>query len=587
MRGLKIVGVAVLALVAVGTVSLLAVLLFVNPNAYRGDIERLAAQKTGRSLQIGGRIDLKFFPWLALAVSDVKLGNPQGFGPEPFLTVQRASVGVKLLPILRKRFEVSRVAVDGLTITLVSRSPTNNNWKDLVDAKAHGRPADDRPAGGGAQAIIAGVDVRNATLIYRDDFQKSVTALSKLQAQIGGLGGTGPVPVAVEFDYSSGDAGKAAASHIAVAADVEMPAGSRQLRLSRLDVAVAGIHVQGTAAVDDLGKMAVSFDLASDAIDLDHLMASSASGADATARPSRAPAVAPLSKKPPTQLPVEALRKLDAHGTLRIRSVTVERMLFTGVTLPVAAQGGRVRLGPIQAGLFGGRYDGDIRLDVRGAEAQVSLDDHITDVDNSALLNALSGSRRIVGRADANLAVTGMGNTDAAIFHSLNGKLDVTVRNGALDGIDLWYELSRAQALLKRETVPVRTGSERTAFNVLRATGVLDKGVMHNDDLRVETDYLKVRGRGTLDLDTQAIDYHVIVEIDKLPPTGAGARLADLKAAEIPVSMTGSLKSPQVRPDLEALAESRVRQEVNKRLQGKQEELKKKLGDKLRDLFGH
>jgi hypothetical protein len=42
-----------------------------------------------------------------------------------------------------------------------------------------------------------------------------------------------------------------------------------------------------------------------------------------------------------------------------------------------------------------------------------------------------------------------------------------------------------------------------------------------------------------------------------------------------------------VRPDLEALAEGKVRQELNKRLQGKQEELKKKLGDKLRDLFGH
>lgn len=590
MRVLKIVGIVLAALVAVGTVSMLAVLLLVNPNAYRGDIERLAAQKTGRSLQIGGRIDLKFFPWLALAVADVKLGNPQGFGPEPFLTVQRASVGVKLLPILRKRFEVSRVAVDGLTVTLVSRGPTNNNWKDLVDSKAQDRPASNPPGADGAQATIAGVDIRNATLVYRDDTQKSITALSRLQAQIGSLGGTAPVPVAVEFDYSSGnrgDAVKPAGSHIAVAADVEMPVGSRQVRLSRLDVAAAGIHVRGTAAVDDLDKMAVSFDLTSDAIDLDRLMASANSGAVATARPSRTSAVAPLPQKPPTQLPVESLRKLDAHGTLRIQSLTVERMVFTGVTVPLVAQGGRVHLGPVQAGLFGGRYDGDILLDVRSVEAQVSLNDHIRNVDSSALLNALSGTRRIVGRADANLAATGVGNTDAAILHSLNGKLDVTVRNGALDGVDLWYELRLAQALLKRQTIPARTGSEHTAFNTLRATGTLDKGVLHNDDVRLETDYLKVHGKGTLDLDTQAIDYRVVVEIDKLPPAGAGAGLADLEAAEIPVSMTGSLKSPQVRPDIEALAAGKVRQEVSKRLQGKQEELKKKLGDKLLDLFGH
>ncbi|MDB6091989.1 MAG: hypothetical protein JWN85_4773 [Gammaproteobacteria bacterium] len=590
MGALKIAAITAAALVALVLAGVLAVLLLVNPNDYRGDIERLAVQKTGRSLQIGGRIELKFFPWLAVAVNDVKLGNPPGFGPEPFLTVQRASVGVKLLPILRKRFEVSRVAVDGLTLNLVSRGPSNNNWKDLVEAKSQRRPAADRRAVGAPQATIAGVEVRNATLVYRDATQKGVTTLSGLQAHIGSVGGTAPVPVAVEFDYRAGNGGhefNSTVSHIAVAADVEVPDGSRRVRLSKLDVAVAGIHVRGVAAVDDLDKMALSFDLMADAMDLDRLMASADSGAIATARPSQVPAVGPLPNKRPTQLPIEALRKLDAHGTVRIQSVTVERMVLTGVTVPVAAADGRVHLGPVRAGLFGGHSEGDILLDVRSAEAQMSLNDHIKDVDNSALLNALSGTRRIVGRADANLAVTGVGNTDTALFHSLTGKLDFTVRNGAIEGVDLWYELRRAQALLKREPLPVRTASERTVFDTLRATGTIDKGILHNDDLRLETDYLKVRGKGTLELDTQAIDYHVVVEIDKIPPAGAGAGLADLKAAEIPVFLTGSLKSPQVRPDLEALAQGKVRQEVNEKLQGKKDELKKKLGDKLMDLFGH
>jgi AsmA protein len=178
------------------------------------------------------------------------------------------------------------------------------------------------------------------------------------------------------------------------------------------------------------------------------------------------------------------------------------------------------------------------------------------------------------------VALRGVGNTDTAIFHTLDGKLNAIVRNGAVDGIDLWYELRRAQALLKREQIPARTGSERTPFNTLMTTGTLDRGIMHNTDLRVETDYLKVRGGGTLHLDSQAIDYHVIVEVDKLPPSGAGAGLADLKAAEIPVLMTGSLRSPQVRPDLEALARGKLNEEVR-------DKLKKKLGDKLLELLGH
>ena len=51
---------------------------------------------TGRPLKIGGQLDLKLFPWLALQVSDVSLGNPSGYGSEPFLSVKRANVGVKL-----------------------------------------------------------------------------------------------------------------------------------------------------------------------------------------------------------------------------------------------------------------------------------------------------------------------------------------------------------------------------------------------------------------------------------------------------------------------------------------------------------
>ena len=63
---------------------------------------------------IRGELELKVFPWIALDIHDVTLGNPPGYGSEPFLTVQKASVGVKLIPLLSKRVEVSRVGIEGL-----------------------------------------------------------------------------------------------------------------------------------------------------------------------------------------------------------------------------------------------------------------------------------------------------------------------------------------------------------------------------------------------------------------------------------------------------------------------------------------
>ncbi len=46
---------------------------------------------------------------------DIELSNRPGFGSQPLLTVQNASIGVKLLPLLSSRLEVSKVKLEGAT----------------------------------------------------------------------------------------------------------------------------------------------------------------------------------------------------------------------------------------------------------------------------------------------------------------------------------------------------------------------------------------------------------------------------------------------------------------------------------------
>jgi hypothetical protein len=89
-------------------------------------------------------------------------------------------------------------------------------------------------------------------------------------------------------------------------------------------------------------------------------------------------------------------------------------------------------------------------------------------------------------------------------------------------------------------------------------------------------------------LNTQAIDYYVVAQVDRVPSSpapgaGGSGELADLKAVGVPIRITGSLGAMKVRPDLEGLA----RQQARGQLQQKTDELKQKLGEKLKDLFGH
>jgi AsmA protein len=102
--------------------------------------------------------------------------------------------------------------------------------------------------------------------------------------------------------------------------------------------------------------------------------------------------------------------------------------------------------------------------------------------------------------------------------------------------------------------------------------------------------YLKVTGKGTFGLQTQAIDYRLLTEVYRLPPSGeagGASDLSDLKAAAIPVTITGTPADMKIRPDVEGYLKARLKKEVNKKVDEKKDELKKKLNDKLKGLLGH
>ena len=120
---------------------------------------------------------------------------------------------------------------------------------------------------------------------------------------------------------------------------------------------------------------------------------------------------------------------------------------------------------------------------------------------------------------------TGGSATEPRFSEIFVGKIDANVKNGAFNDVDLWYELRRAVALVKRTPMPTRTEPVRTQFKTLAGSAMLANGVARNDDLTIDMDYLKAHGKGTLNITTQAVDYRVIAEIYKLPSEGAGSEI--------------------------------------------------------------
>jgi AsmA protein len=724
MRALKIVGFVLGGLIALIVVALVLVLVFVDPNDYRDDIERIVESETGRDLTLTGDLDLSVFPWIALKMGAASLGEAPGFGEEPFVSIQEARVGVRFWPLLRGKVEVGNVRLEGARIRLITDEQGRNNWADLGEEDASQTTAEDQPPS--ELPTIAGLEIQDAAVTMENRQERTRQTIRDFNLTTGKLESGEPFELETEFVFDQEPA-MSLAVHVGatVTADLErnahqlanpkidltlsgqgypaegipvqIRAGTLQadvgqelyrldsltltttwkgeglpasgvpialksqdfnanlakqtLELVGLDLTVADAHITGALSgqeildaptfqgplkldpislrewlpklgvevpktedpevlkrlsfssrvaltktsaelgeivmqldettakgmlgVADFASKALRFDLNIDRINADRYLPPPVEG------------VAKEGEEPPTEIPVDALRNLNARGQLSIGEAIFAGMTFTKLRLGVNARDGKVRFNPSEASMYGGQYRGDIGIDATGQVARVSLDEHVSGIDFAPLFKDLFETDRVSGKGGMNVKLTGSGRTTDDIMSTLNGAVDFKVADGALEGADLWYEIRRARAVLKQEAVPARSGPARTPFTALTGTGTMNNGVLTNNDLNVAMQYLKVTGQGTVDLPKNSLDYRLMATVLKIPREGSEtAEMQEMVDAEIPVKVSGALSDPKVRPDIEGYLKGKVKDRVDEERKKLEDKAKDKLGDKLKDLFG-
>jgi AsmA protein len=253
---------------------------------------------------------------------------------------------------------------------------------------------------------------------------------------------------------------------------------------------------------------------------------------------------------------------------------------LTQIGIGVHAHGGVMSLAPANAKLYGGQCAGSVTIDARTPPSKLTIEESLTSIDVAQLLNDVAKTRRLSGRGNVNVRLTARGTSGDALTRSLNRPIDSRLANGALEGIDLAYEIQRAQSLLKEKTLPGGSSTGRTAFDTFQASAQISNGIATTKDLTIAAAQLRVTGQGVTNLNTLGIDYSVKATLLKSAAIAA-QNAGGLTLVDIPVKITGTLTNPTVRPDLEGVAKARVQQELDKH----KDELKQKLKDQLQNIF--
>ena len=132
----------------VGLIILILLILpfFVNVNQYKPYVEQKVSEATGRPFQIGNDLKLSLFPWAGIFFSDLKLGNPKGFGEDSFVEIESFECRIRLLPLLSRQIEVQKFIVNVPQVTLVKKKDGAVNWQFTKPKTVPLEPSAEKPS---------------------------------------------------------------------------------------------------------------------------------------------------------------------------------------------------------------------------------------------------------------------------------------------------------------------------------------------------------------------------------------------------------------------------------------------------------
>jgi AsmA protein len=339
---------------------------------------------------------------------------------------------------------------------------------------------------------------------------------------------------------------------------------------------------------------AYTFDIGIDQLDLDRYTGT---------QPAQPQAIS-QSKGTEVEKPIDlsALAELNAKGSVRVGALKAANIKTTNLRVDLRAANGKLDINPLTANLYGGSVAGSLSA-AHGATPRFAMRQKLSGVQVGPLLKDAVGNDRLMGKGDVQLDVTAHGATFSQMKKGLNGTANLTLRDGAVKGINIAQVIRNGKAKisqLRGDEVP-QTGSgsdtEKTDFSEMSGSFRINNGVAHNEDLDVKSPLVRVGGSGDINLVTERLDYLVRATVVSTLKGQGGPELEALKGVTVPVKLTGPFSAVDWRIDFSGIARELAKKKVDEKkeeIRGKaqesierqKEKLDEKVKERLKGLLG-
>jgi hypothetical protein len=568
-------------LACIAALVLVIIACLVDANFLRGVLTRYASSRTGRSIRIDGNLTAHLISLSPrLTAERVSVGNPPWMPPGPTAEIGTLSFSVELLPLLSGSLALNRLDLGGSTFHLVRTVDGRANWQAHPPGAAigHGPP------------LIHSLSVPNARVELHDDrrhldFEGTVSAGDKqgnqdsLPFEIKGTGQLNGKPVTFTIDsdslvtvrrkqpYHFEFSEESTGSHLTGRGLLTQPLDIRylsttfdaegadlkdlyyligvsfpdtgpyhlsgklerqglQFKYSDLLARSGQSDVHGTLSVDSTsGRSKFEADLYSQRLRMSDLGASAAGRAE------------PRSEKrfmlPEKPLRLAGIRRSDGTVTFEAREFDAGRIVLRSFNAKLTTDNGVLEVPALAATLPDGKLTGRLKLDASFEVPKAELDLRVTDLQLSQLSHKGTTPPRVEGLLQARVVLSGRGRSIHELAETSNGTVTAVLPHGAvratfaeLTGIDLTKALGLA---LRKDNGEVAIRCGVASFQV-------HDGAAASQELMIDTEPVRITGKGDIHLNSEALDFTVSGKPKK-------PRLVRVQA---PVLIRGTLEHPTI-----------------------------------------
>jgi uncharacterized protein involved in outer membrane biogenesis len=599
LRAALYVVLGLIALIAIGVGVLLA-----NANILRKPINEIVSRKLDRSFAINGDLRLRLFPHAQVEVNDVSLANA-GWGSRPAMArLDRALIGIELLPLFHKRVVLPEVQLTQPDILLERDVDGEPNW-------AFGNQTDKNANASSNPPEIRSLWIKQGKVAFRDPESKTDVALTidsdqspedqevmlrfagegslrdetfHLRGRAGSLLDLKESGKPYKLDVTA-SAGATKASFDGTLVPLKMETIDGQLALSGDDLSklyplaptplpwtpayrisghvvrentkyslrdlkgrVGSSDVNGVVAVDVTNERPViKADVTSKRLDYKDLAGFLGAPPPAKGKPRPAAQRKEAQKREQTgkvlsekPYDLKALREVDANVRFKGESILYQDIPLDSITVALTLNHGKLTLKPLDFGLAHGHVTSTIEVDASKDVMQTTADATVKNLELNELMPKLKSGKGSAGKLGGRVKLATRGNSVAQMAASANGDMALIMGQGRASTLILVL----TNLDLANATRYLLRGNPNAPVYCAVVQARAQNGLLMPELFAVDSSEEKITAEGSVDLVDERYGLRLV----------AHSKKPSLIALRGPIRIGGTFKDPQVRPEAGPIA---------------------------------